>query len=197
MIVYLDGENVVHQIVDAARRIKLIGSREDIIGIDLRALLRQLLNADDLTIRYYATSLRLVRTDPILEERSREMMTWSEGWANALVEQNISIIKAGKLKVRDGELCSRCGHTEAVFREKGVDVRLAVDMLVDSENDKNLVIWSSDADLIPAIQVAKRRGARIKNIAHANFLNMAVARQCGEWQTYTDKQLKQLLKSRT
>jgi len=196
MIVYLDGENVVHQLVDAAKKLNLAGTRNDIIGLNLISLLKQLLKVDDLTVRYYTTALRLVKTDPILEERSREMMAWSEQWANVLVEQGIQIVKAGKLKVRDGELCPSCGHQEAVFREKGVDVRLAVDLLVDAETDKNLVVWSSDADLIPAIQVAKRRGARVKNIAHKDYLNMAVAKQCGEWQTYDNRQLKHLFKSK-
>ncbi len=196
MIVYLDGENVVHQLVDAAKALGLAESRKDIIGLGLVGLLKKLLKADDLTVRYYTTTLRLVRTDPVLEQRSRDMMEWSEAWANSLVEQDVQIVKAGKLRVRDGELCPRCGNQEVIFREKGVDVRLAVDLLVDSEQDKNLVVWSSDADLVPAIQVAKRRGARVKNIAHKAHLNWGVARQCGEWQTYTDKELTQLFKQR-
>jgi len=194
MIVYIDGENAVHQLADAAKKLGLIKHRQGLLGIDIVGFLKDLLKADSLTVRYYTTTLRLVRTDPILEKRSREMMEWSEVWANKLAQQGIQIIKAGKLKVRDGEACLKCGHQESIFREKGVDVRLAVDLLVDSEEDKALIIWSSDADLVPAIQVAKRRGARVKNIAHKDFLNWAVAKQCGEWQTYTDKQLKELIK---
>lgn len=196
MIVYLDGENVVHQLVDVLRRLGKVGSREDILHLDLRTFLQTLLHADQLTIRYYTTSLRLVRTDPILEQRSREMMHWSERWNNSLVLQDIDIIKAGRLKVRDGDMCPKCGDKEAVFREKGVDVRLAVDLLVDVTNDKDLVIWSSDADLIPAIQVAKRQGARVKNIAHECLINWAVAKQSGEWQTYNDEQLIKLFKAK-
>lgn len=195
MIVYLDGENVVHQLVGVLRRLGKVVSREDILHLDLRAFLETLLHTDKLTIRYYTTSLRLVKTDPILEARSREMMNWSERWNNSLVQQNIDIIKAGRLKVRDGEICPKCGHKEAVFREKGVDVRLAVDLLVEASKNEELVIWSSDADLIPAIQVAKRQGARIKNIAHKSLINWAVAKQSGEWQTYTDAQILKLLKA--
>lgn len=96
---------------------------------------------------------------------------------------------------RDGIVCKNCGHREAVFREKGVDVRLAVDLLVDSESDKTLVVWSSDADLLPAVSVVKERGARIKNLAHKDALNWGLARQCGEWQTYTDRQLLSIIDS--
>jgi len=196
MIVYLDGENVVHQLVDALRALKKVDGRDDIQGLDLRSFLMRLLKADELTIRYYTTSLRLVKTDPILEQRSREMMAWSEAWNNSLALQDIEIVKAGRLKVREIDPCPRCGYKEFTFREKGVDVRLAVDLLVDSATDKNLVVWSSDADLVPAIQVAKRSGVRVKNITHVDAINWAVAKQCGEWQTYTDKELIKLFKTK-
>jgi len=194
MIVYIDGENVVHQLVEALRKTKPNASRNDILNIDIRAMLETILgmSSEELEIRYYTTSLRLIRTDPILEKKSREMMRWGAAWANALSAQGIFIIKAGKLKVRDGEVCPRCGYQEAIFREKGVDVRLAVDLVVDAAEHKQLMIWSSDADLLPAVQVAKRAGVRLKNIAYVEALNWGLARQCGEWQTYEAKALRKV-----
>lgn len=194
MIVYIDGENVVHQIVSALRSAKRIENRNDILGMDLAGMIKKLVGSEDLTIKYYTTRLKLIRTDPILEEKSREMMKWSGVWANHLIEQDIQIIKAGNMKVRDSAVCPRCGYQESIFREKGVDVRLAVDMLVDVAKDKTLIVWSADADLLPAIQVAKHMGARVKNVAHKDQLNWGLARQSGEWQTYTTRQLISFLK---
>jgi hypothetical protein len=94
---------------------------------------------------------------------------------------------------RDGVVCKNCGFRQPVLQEKGVDVRLAVDLMVDSETEKMLVIWSSDADLLPAVSVVKGRGARVKNLAHKDSLNWGLARQSGEWQTYTDRQLMKVL----
>ena len=48
-------------------------------------------------------------------------------------------------------------------KEKGVDVKLAVD-LIDSanENDANiLILVSGDADFIPALESAQKKGAQI------------------------------------
>lgn len=194
--VYIDGENIVHQLVDVLQVAKPTATRQDILNVDIRRTLQHILNDKDLDIRYYATSLRLVRTDPILEKRSREMMRWSEQWANVLTAQKIAIIKAGKLKVRDGELCPRCGYQEATFREKGVDVRLAIDIVVDSTQQKKMVLWSSDSDLLPAIQVAKRSGVSVKNTASQSGLNWGVARQCGQWQTYDAKDIKKVLRAK-
>jgi hypothetical protein len=193
MIVYLDGENVTHQIMDILRRSGRFDTRDDLLKVNIVDLIRKLVGTPDFTVKYYTTSLKLIKTDEDLEKRSSEMIAWTAQWVNHLTEQGVKVIKAGKLMARDGVVCKNCGHRESVFREKGVDVRLAVDLMVDSETDKMLVVWSSDADLLPAIEVVKSRGARIKNLAHKDGLNWGLARQCGEWQTYTDRQLLSVL----
>lgn len=192
MIVYLDGENVVHQLMDVLRRTRHLKTRDDLLKVDVAGLIKQLVGAKDIKIKYYTTTLQLVKTDEDMQKRSEDMIAWTALWTNHLIGQGIEIIKAGKLMARDGITCKNCGHREAVFREKGVDVRLAVDLVVDSEADKTLVIWSSDADLLPAIEVVKSRGARVKILAHEDNLTWGLARQAGEWQTYKDRQLVKL-----
>jgi hypothetical protein len=183
MIVYLDGENVVHQLMDVLRRTGHLHTRDDMLKVNLVKLIKQLVGPVDFKVKYYTTTLKLVKTDEELEKRSGDMIAWTALWTNHLTAQGVEVM------ARDGIICKNCGHQEAVFREKGVDVRLAVDLVVDSETDKTLVIWSSDADLLPAIAVVKARGARVKNLTHKDSLNWGLARQCGEWQTYTDSQL--------
>jgi hypothetical protein len=189
MIIYLDGENVVHQIMDVLRRTGRFQTRDDLLKVNLVELIKQLVGPVEFKVKYYTTTLQLVKTDEDMEKRSAEMISWTAKWVNHLTDQGIEVIKAGKLMARDGITCKNCGHREPVFREKGVDVRLAVDLVVDSETDKTLVIWSSDGDLLPAVEVAKNRGARVKNLAHKDQLNWGLARQAGEWQTYKDGQL--------
>ncbi|HVQ44409.1 MAG TPA: NYN domain-containing protein [Candidatus Saccharimonadia bacterium] len=189
MIVYLDGENVVHQLMDVLRRTGRLKSREDLLNVNLVELIKQLVGARELKVKYYTTTLSVAKNDEELEKRSQEMIAWTALWTNHLMDQGIEIIKAGKLRVQDGHVCKNCGFREPIFREKGVDVRLAVDLVVDSETDKTLVIWSSDADLVPAVEVVKGRGARVKILAPADSLTWGLARQAGEWQTYQDGQL--------
>jgi hypothetical protein len=189
MIIYLDGENVVHQLMDVLRRTGRMQTRDDLLGINLVALIKQLVGTDSFQVKYYTTTLQLVKTDEEMEKRSAEMIAWTAKWVNNLTDQGIEVIKAGKLLARDGITCKVCGHREPVFREKGVDVRLAVDLVVDSEHEKTQVIWSSDGDLVPAIEVVKLRGSRVKVLAQKDNLNWGLARQAGEWQTYKDGQL--------
>jgi uncharacterized LabA/DUF88 family protein len=195
MIVYIDGENAVHQLVDALRHMRKLETREQLIGFNIAELVYELVGKRDITIKYYTASLKVLDEESELEEKSKEMVSWMRRWDNELHKQNIEVIKAGKLKAREGVVCRNCGHQEAFFVEKGVDVRLAVDMMVDSETEKTLVVWSSDADLLPALEVVKNRGARVKNLAHKDALNWGLARQCGEWQTYGDGQLTKIFDS--
>ena len=44
MIVYLDGENIVHQLIDAGRNIGMVKTRAEILECDLRAMLQKLMN---------------------------------------------------------------------------------------------------------------------------------------------------------
>jgi hypothetical protein len=189
MIVYLDGENVVHQLMDVLRRSGRVKGRDDLLKVNVVTLIQQLVGSKDVNIKYYTTTLQEIKTDEDLQKRSQDMIAWTTMWTNHLKSQGIEIIEAGKLRARDGLVCKNCGHQEVVFREKGVDVRIAVDVVVDSEKEKNLVIWSSDADLLPAIEVVKAKGARVKILAHKDSLTWGLARQAGEWQTYTDREL--------
>ena len=55
------------------------------------------------------------------------------------------------------------GKTKIIFREKGVDVKIAVD-LVSMAADKLLktaILCSSDSDLQPAVQEARKRGVNV------------------------------------
>jgi len=55
------------------------------------------------------------------------------------------------------------GKTKIVFREKGVDVRMAVDIVVAACDRKvqRIVLCSSDSDLQPAVKEAKERGVEV------------------------------------
>ena len=129
MIIYLDGENVVHQLMEVLRRTGHLQTRDDMLKVNLVRLIQELVGTSDFKVKYYTTTLKLVKTDEDLEKRSSDMIAWTALWTNHLTEQGIEVIKAGKLAARDGIVCKNCGHQEVVFREKGVDVRLAVDLV--------------------------------------------------------------------
>ncbi len=78
----------------------------------------------------------------------------------ALEKQGFEIIIAGRIRGHL-EKCPK-GHETLVFKEKGVDVKIAVDMVTMACNNKlkAAVIGSSDSDLQPAIGELKNHGVQ-------------------------------------
>jgi uncharacterized LabA/DUF88 family protein len=82
-----------------------------------------------------------------------------------LISQNVNYVKAGSLKVRDGKICSNCGSSTKVLLEKGVDVRLAVDLVDSFSKGDEVFLLSSDTDLVPAIERAVKKGVKVVYVA--------------------------------
>ena len=72
--------------------------------------------------------------------------------------------------------------SDGVFREKGVDVQIAVDMLVAAyENDcDRIILVSSDTDLAPAIKKAQQKGKIVEYVGFSSKPSVAMVRFCSE-----------------
>ena len=62
------------------------------------------------------------------------------------------------------------------MQEKGVDVGIAVDIVVDSLSGlvDEVILVSSDTDLLPAIRVAKARGVKVTYIGFSDKMTRAI-----------------------
>lgn len=82
------------------------------------------------------------------------------------------------------------------YHEKGVDVNIAVDMLVATyENlcDK-LILVSSDTDLIPAIKKAKEKGKAVEYIGFSHQPSVAMVANCSSSRLLTKEDLEKFVK---
>ena len=83
-----------------------------------------------------------------------------------------------------------------VFHEKGVDVNIAVDMLVATyENicDK-IILISSDTDLLPAIKKAIEKGKQVEYIGFSHKPSLAMVANCSKSKLLSKEDLKPYLK---
>lgn len=177
-IVFIDGENFVYQMRDSLAKRRLIKYRDELARVDIRKLLSDLLQDPTMKqskILYYAAKIKVVDNTPELKERTERYATEAQKWRSELVRQNIDYIEAGHLLVRDGKPCQQCGHKEPVLTEKGVDVHLATDLIRSSGANVRLVLLSSDGDLIPAVEEAKRRGAEVVYVGFYGVSNNTLA----------------------
>lgn len=181
--IYIDGENLFYQLVSVLVDAKLIKSRADLIKIDLNHLLSHStkLVEKPKSTRYYGTKLHLVKDmGDKAYQTSLKMIQQKRAWGSWLSKQNIEFITAGNLKARQK-------GKNVIFQEKGVDVRIAVDMVQSAYEKKGLhyVVVSSDSDIIPALRVVAQKGHIITYVGFSEALNMAIVAHSQQTLTFT------------
>lgn len=72
--------------------------------------------------------------------------------------------------------------SDNVFHEKGVDVNIAVDMLVATYENlcQRLILVSSDTDLIPAVNKAREKGIIVEYVGFSHQPSIAMVARCEE-----------------
>ena len=90
-------------------------------------------------------------------EKSKKLIEKQRKLKASLERQGFEAILAGRIRGHI-EKCAK-GHETLTFKEKGVDVKIAVDMvaLACDENLQTAIIGSSDSDLQPAIEELRKR----------------------------------------
>lgn len=143
--IYIDGSNLYHKLKDISIPNKTY--------FDYRKLCLKLArDRKIISCRYYIGVIRAKEDDEIGQKLRREQQKL---FAH-LTKQNFTI-KRGYLMNAGG-----------IYHEKGVDVQIAVDMLIGAYEDlyDTAILLSSDTDLIPAIKKIKYMG---KNIEYIGF----------------------------
>lgn len=158
IILFIDGENFLHKIGDVIRQEKLDPYTIDVSHIDLNYLLDRTLDGIKLDEKiFYAARLHEYADT---KEKSKELIRIQRSLKTHLEKQDFNFILAGNVRAQSVST----GHKSTmIFKEKGVDVRIAVDMVsLACDNMLNTaVLCSSDSDLQPAVSELKKRGIRI------------------------------------
>ncbi len=196
MKIYIDGENFRKGLTHILKEYNVISNERELRDFPLRALLEDVLSTDEpLDINYYASKVKL----PNGYQPSKQIMNhvriineFSRVWIPNLTKQGITYVKAGNLKVKTSKECPECHKRQDVLQEKGVDVRIATDMLEDvyKRKQKVVVIFSSDTDLCPALHSVKANKARVIYVCFADSNNRAVSAVANETVSISLEKLK-------
>ena len=105
----------------------------------------------------------------------------------------------GRLKKHDvsyqfGYLLKSSG----VYHEKGVDVQIAVDMLVAAYENKadRIILVSSDTDLAPAIKKVREKGKVVEYVGFSHKASVAMVSFCSESTLLKKEDLLPFIKSK-
>lgn len=155
-ILYIDGQNFLGKLKDVfdAGKVPLPDwGKYDFMGLLNGALEGIKINE----YRIYLAKIHFHEDTPgkskeLIEER-RRLKAWLE-------KQGFQYHRAGNVRAYPGKW--HRGEKSLSFREKGVDVRIAVDMVVDACDKvaSTMILASSDSDYQPAVKEIIKRGAQ-------------------------------------
>ena len=146
--IYIDGGNTY-------RRLKILGIPKKDARFDYSVFAEHLIgNRALISKRYYVGIVRNVDGSEKAEKKVRSQQKFLSGLENEGFE-----IKKGKIMYDDGNI-----------REKGVDVKIAVDLVIGANDNlyDTAIVISSDTDLIPAIKYVSN--AKKKNMVFTIYL---------------------------
>ena len=153
-ILFIDGENFLHKIEEVLEKESVKFDKNEIVDLNFKKLFESPLKDIRVTSKlFYVARLHL---HPDTKKKSEELIKLQRKLRNNLVNLRYEFIIAGNVRAQ------KVG-SKTIFREKGVDVKIAVDM-VSMACDKKLdaaILCSSDSDLQPAITELKKRNKEV------------------------------------
>ena len=193
-IVFVDGENFRQRVVELLCNQGVIADKNAYFSLDVRGLIEDVLGINGVEINYYASEIKTPKgytPSARIQRRVDGIKENSRRWVAMLKRQGINSIKAGTLKVTEGKECIHCHKTQEVLQEKGVDVRIALDMLELSYKTKNVsvVSVSSDTDLCPSYHKIRKRKCKTTYVCFSDSVNRAVAAATDETITITPQKV--------
>lgn len=164
-IVLIDGENLVYGLRYLLGADEQMANRTEVNGFDFRGLLEDILQDNTPSqILWFGARLRVYDDSEEIRLKSEAAVRQQSYFVNDIQKQRITFIKVGYLRAREVE-CDN-GHMSWKLVEKGVDVGLAVRIVIESNPDTEIVVVSADTDLLPAFKAAAGRGARLIHIGY-------------------------------
>lgn len=157
VIIFLDGNNFYHRLKDPELNFK------NLLGFDYKKFAQWLAHGRKIVdCIYYVGLVRKEAGNP-----KSEALVSNQQRLFAFLKQRNWKIKTGYMMKHD-----------KIYKEKGVDVKLAVDILDKAYQNKydTAVIVSSDTDLIPSLIRTKELGKKIEHIGFSHRPSFAMQR---------------------
>ncbi len=157
-ILFIDGENFTYKIEEVLKGKNIKKEKVDIASLDFNKLFELPLKDFKISRKiFYSAKLHFY---PETKDKSIELINNQRKLKNNLIKQGFEFIMAGNVR---GQKVTVDHKAKIIFREKGVDVRIAVDLvtLACDKHLKTAILCSSDSDLQPAVKEAKKRGTEV------------------------------------
>jgi uncharacterized LabA/DUF88 family protein len=174
--IYIDGSNLYYKLKDL--------DIKNITYFEYGNMTKQLAREDRTVVakRYYIGAVRAKGGDKKAIKMQEDQVRLFNHLRSKLEGFNV---KLGYLMKNDG-----------VYHEKGVDVKIAVDLLVGAYENMydTAILISSDTDLIPAIQKIKRLGKEVEYVGFSHKPSYGLIKNATETRLLTKSDIKEFEK---
>jgi uncharacterized LabA/DUF88 family protein len=167
--VYFDGSNTYN-------KLKALGLPEEDKRFDFSAFVAHIIGDKHLVSkRYYVGIVRNHDDSEKGEKLVRKQQQFLETLRSAGFE-----VKPGKIMYDGGRI-----------REKGVDVKLAIDLVIGAADNlyDTAVVVSSDTDLIPAIKYALYKKKNVEYVGFAGTPSLGMIKECSSQRLFAKEDL--------
>lgn len=158
---YIDSENLRHYLKMVLESAGIKESKHNLENLNLSHLLQGPLKGLKIsTKRYYSAKLRIYPEYPETHKKSKELILKQRIQKTNLEKSGFKFVIAGNVRPQKVKADNK---TKTIFKEKGVDVRMAVDLVADAcdKRIKTAILCSSDSDLQPAVNEIRNRGIEV------------------------------------
>ena len=154
-ILLVDGENFKGKIISVLKESGM--SKRDIVwnNFNFKGLFNKVLEGFDIAERVFY--IARIKEHAQTKEKSHKLIEEQRLLKTHLERSGFSVILSGRVRGQMED--NGYGKKNLVFKEKGVDVKIAVDMITTACDKKaeNIILASSDSDLQPAISEVRAR----------------------------------------
>lgn len=188
-ILFIDGENFLHKIEEIIEKESKSKGLVKAIDIDLKRLFKKSLKYISISQKiFYGAKLHY---HPETPRKSKELIKSQRKLINNLKKQGYDFIMAGNVR---GQKVG--GKT--IFREKGVDVKIAVDLVSFACDGKlkTAILCSSDSDLQPAISELRKRKVEIIYLGFEISPNKGLVYTCNRTILLRNSEIMEALKKK-
>jgi len=171
VLIIFDGSNFYHILKN--KEVKI----HKTLQFQYRRIAEWLSNGRDISeIRYYVGVAKFDKNNP---EKSQRIVSNQQKLFSELEKQKIKLVRGYMMR------------SDGVYHEKGVDVRMAVDMVVGAyeNNFDTVILISSDTDLIPAVEKVMKKRKRIEYIGLSYRPSFGLMKKVSETKLLTKKDL--------
>lgn len=174
--VFIDGSNFYFKLKELAPNLK---SKDSLLNFKFRKFDEWLVKPNRLLeIRYYIGAVNRIRNN----RKSEKLYADQQRLLRKLQAQNISVILGQIIR-----------HPDKSYHEKGVDVRIAVEMIRFARLNKydQAYLISSDTDLVPAIEEVQSFGKTIQYVGSPKGQSFGLSRAADDVQLLRPEEIKQ------